>query len=44
MPVIWKKIDRLETGKRVGPDPDDLEYFLSSIERERAYLASENEE
>lgn len=42
--IDMEKIDCLETGKRVGPDPDDLEYFLSSIERERAYLSGENAE
>ncbi|EUJ33623.1 aldo/keto reductase [Listeria floridensis FSL S10-1187] len=33
-----RKLNKLETGQYVGPDPDDLAYFLESIEREREML------
>ncbi|MBC1521361.1 aldo/keto reductase [Listeria aquatica] len=32
------KISKLETGKYVGPDPDDLAYFLESMKREEEQL------
>ncbi len=35
-----RKLNKLETGKYVGPDPDDLDYFLSSVEREREFIES----
>ncbi len=35
-----RKLNKLETGTYVGPDPDDLDYFLNSVEREREFIES----
>lgn len=39
-----RKLNKLESGKYVGPDPDDLAYFLSSVEREREFIEKEDVE
>lgn len=35
-----ERLDKLAGDVRVGPDPDDLAYFVTSIEREREELAN----
>ncbi|WP_239256106.1 aldo/keto reductase [Listeria ilorinensis] len=39
-----RRIDLLETGKMVGPDPDDLPYFLESMEREKELMTQKAED
>ncbi|KMT60299.1 aldo/keto reductase [Paenilisteria newyorkensis] len=34
-----KRIGQLESGKRVGPDPDDVDFMIASMEKERAMFS-----